>query len=875
MKNFLKPFRLLTLLILVFLLFKDSIEVIYDKKIITPILSKAQSSIVLDLFIIILLILGVIYFIIPKIQKGYYIKPQQVITSIVILLGCLYYRINDSYNYLSFEMVKNIKYFDVIFIILLTPIVLYIIRLFTKNIQKTNSNVLFLDDSEIEFPEHDFLSRTNLANNLFNQITTIKSQKSIAFGITGEWGSGKTSFINLIKRNFDNDKHKDNYIIIDYDPWLNIKIESIIQNFFDSVESKIREYSLEISKDIRKYGESVVSIDGSGVIDSALKNLSIIQKDSLTQEFDKINKLLKKLDKKIIVFIDDFDRLQANEIMEVLKLIRNTAGFDNFTYIVAFDKEYLTKSLKSIKIPFPDKYSEKIFVNEIKLLPVTYEQKQEFLKSSLLTHFPEKEEEIKGLLDKEYTIFYSQYNKTLIECLTNVRDLKRFLNLFFTNYQKIREEVVLRDYFVLQLLKFKYYDIYLLLFKRKGDFLISKHSHTKGNSQDKLSLKQKKEKGFNNNYKIDFEESEFRGYIIEKMINKEEDLDSIGRLLNILFPKYNSMVEGLSICYSINYYKYFKEELDEKSLSKPEFDKAFSLPLIDLEEIILKWDKENKIDNVKFYFYDIDPISLKDREEYEKYIESSFFIGNLNKNMEFFNGFDLAILWEATIGKENVVIEKYYNNKTGGFREFLFRLLNINDNLFDCQLKYCLYADELLMTDSKTLKKDEIRQFVIHYFRNYASTTNTQGDRFWYLFNCCKFINYTTIDGMRYEDKKEFQKEAKEIFKEFIVKDLDNFLMDFIDTQSFYNRKGNNDNKVFLSTTIPIIFGSYDNFEKLLKSQKFKNSLVRPSLFLDEFLQFMKEMKKADPTYKTIIPDVNLTFPPLLERLEKVSKNNY
>src|SRR5690606_965528 len=151
--------------------------------------------------------------------------------------------------------------------------------------------------------------------------------------------------------------------------------------------------------------------------------------------FDKINKLLKKLDKKVIVFIDDFDRLQANEIMEVLKLIRNTAGFDNFTYIVTFDKEYLTKSLDSITIPFPDKYSEKIFVNEIKLLPITYEQKQEFLKSSLLTHFPEKEEEIKGLLDKEYTIFYSRYNKTLIECLTNVRDLKRFLNLFFTNYQ--------------------------------------------------------------------------------------------------------------------------------------------------------------------------------------------------------------------------------------------------------------------------------------------------------------------------------------------------------------------------------------------------------------------------------------------------------
>ncbi|WP_407267709.1 P-loop NTPase fold protein [Tenacibaculum maritimum] len=121
-------------------------------------------------------------------------------------------------------------------------------------------------------------------------------------------------------------------------------------------------------------------------------------KSSLTEEFNNLNDLLKKLNKRIVIIIDDFDRLQANEIFEILKLIRNTAGFDTFTYVVAYDKEYLVKSLKNNNIPNPEKFTEKIFLREIELLPVTNIQINNSLKQELLKYFPSHKNDIDDFL---------------------------------------------------------------------------------------------------------------------------------------------------------------------------------------------------------------------------------------------------------------------------------------------------------------------------------------------------------------------------------------------------------------------------------------------------------------------------------------------
>lgn len=61
----------------------------------------------------------------------------------------------------------------------------------------------------------------------------------------------------------------------------------------------------------------------------------------------KIADKLKDIDSKIVVAIDDIDRLDSNELFEVLRLIRNTANLPNLIFLVTYDKDYVIKQLKN------------------------------------------------------------------------------------------------------------------------------------------------------------------------------------------------------------------------------------------------------------------------------------------------------------------------------------------------------------------------------------------------------------------------------------------------------------------------------------------------------------------------------------------------
>ncbi|HIS08385.1 MAG TPA: hypothetical protein IAB41_01075, partial [Candidatus Scatomorpha intestinipullorum] len=50
-------------------------------------------------------------------------------------------------------------------------------------------------DKPIEKKEEDLFDRSSVAKQLNTIIKNYKEEDSIAFGIIGDWGSGKTSFI--------------------------------------------------------------------------------------------------------------------------------------------------------------------------------------------------------------------------------------------------------------------------------------------------------------------------------------------------------------------------------------------------------------------------------------------------------------------------------------------------------------------------------------------------------------------------------------------------------------------------------------------------------------------------------------------------------
>ena len=850
-------------LIFLYLLFKEKVEDYYTKLIIDPFLSAVNASYLIDILLVVALFLYIYYSFVPKIRRNYYIKPAHFISVITLLVGYIYYRFNPAYEFVSFNFTDYIKYFDVICVGIICTIALFVNHIYRQKSKKEIS-VGFIEDSEISKIEEDILSRSSLAENVYRQIININSKKSFSIGITGEWGSGKTSFINLIKELVKKDKENHNDLIVcDFNPWLNTNTNSIVQDFFDTIESEISKFSMDISKDIHRYGESVSNFDGSGNVKAFLESLNILKKSNLTKDFTELNALIKKLDKKIVVFIDDVDRLQSTEIMDVLKLIRNTAGFDCFIYVVAFDKDYLVESLSSINIPKAVKYSEKIFVTEIKLLPMTLVQKTDLLQQILVKFLPQSEQEILEILADKRSVLKSQNYKIFVNPLENIRDIKRFSNLFIVNFSKIEHDIVFKEYLALQLLKYRYYEIYLLMFNQSSSFFTSYSQQVKYSTQTKIVLKLEKDENGYGSIINEFSKSKLKLYLQNERNNfSASDIINIGNLIDALLPRYNSYVSKLSMIYSINYFKYFREEISEFDLSLDEFTENFRLPVDELKNRISIWNTQNKIEKVRFHFYLTDIKEINSREEYEKLVECSFYIGNLyTTDQRASDGFNLNHLWTITIYEAKTVSSLFYQNDTDKLKSFLTNILSPKGkpSLFD--LEFGMFALNLNIEDNYIFNRNELIEILVQHFAEYVKSSDSFTGDFWSYYRGCR-ISYDN-------NSHTLHSKAKELFKEFMIKDLDSVLINLFSTQSFYNRNSKNNKIGLYESMIIAVFGSYDSFEKFLNSKKTQESLIKPTFFLPEFLNFLQDLKGCD--YKQMVPDEKITFPALVRRLEELS----
>lgn len=144
---------------------------------------------------------------------------------------------------------------------------------------------------------------------------------------------------------------------------------------------------------IRNYAKSLTQLNS--VLNPA-KYLpqNWVDQPSNQNYFDMISKLLIKLNKRIFVIIDDIDRLDNDELFEVLRMIRNSANFPNTVFLVPFDKSYAMHAMTEKKIYNPQEYLKKIFDVEVSLTPIHESYLQpvflqvmgDFIKNKLALH---------------------------------------------------------------------------------------------------------------------------------------------------------------------------------------------------------------------------------------------------------------------------------------------------------------------------------------------------------------------------------------------------------------------------------------------------------------------------------------------------------
>lgn len=92
---------------------------------------------------------------------------------------------------------------------------------------------MFYSEKPIILGKKDLLGRAKVANDLAKEIECYKNNDSLTIGIVGKWGSGKTSFINMVLESF---KGNNNYIVIKFNPWNISSRKQLISDFFSNYQ---------------------------------------------------------------------------------------------------------------------------------------------------------------------------------------------------------------------------------------------------------------------------------------------------------------------------------------------------------------------------------------------------------------------------------------------------------------------------------------------------------------------------------------------------------------------------------------------------------------------------------------------------------------
>lgn len=363
----------------------------------------------------------------------------------------------------------------------------------------------FHDDRPITEHDEDCLGYTQPAKHIAKAILNLSSPEGFVLGLEGEWGSGKTSFVNLIIESLQS--HCKPPEIVKFSPWLISTRSALLGELFQSVAVaalkipllEASEEPLEPTLINRLLSKTPLKRDGnkrdlSKVLNSFGNHISKLSKlaevaelfglpyagiagktlqagseaissratPTLDKEKENLQSELRKLSRKIVVFVDDLDRLEPNEAIEIVRLVRAVVDFPNVVYVLCYSRQILVQSLgQALSLSDGEKYLDKI-------VQVTFSvpKPEEF---DLRRMFKQKIEELFPRLlrshnDSDPNQMLQRLNEVIDyeggRTLSTPRDIARAINALQLYAAPIVDKIDLADMTWLQLIRIRNHKFY-------------------------------------------------------------------------------------------------------------------------------------------------------------------------------------------------------------------------------------------------------------------------------------------------------------------------------------------------------------------------------------------------------------------------------
>jgi hypothetical protein len=232
----------------------------------------------------------------------------------------------------------------VVFLILCVVLLSPLFQMHWPRPKKTPSQLFFIADEEIFDEKDDLLTSEAQAKSFAETVLASDAHPGLVFGVDGPWGVGKTSFINLAERYWE--RAEDKVIVCRFEP-LRYASETdlsdrLIRDLSASIQSKV--FVPEFRPAASRYSRL---IKGKADVSFLGFKLSLEPSQETVDELlDDIDEVLRRIHRRVIIVIDDLDRLDAKTTNNVLFATKRTFKLSQATYVLCYDTEVLAGSME-------------------------------------------------------------------------------------------------------------------------------------------------------------------------------------------------------------------------------------------------------------------------------------------------------------------------------------------------------------------------------------------------------------------------------------------------------------------------------------------------------------------------------------------------
>ena len=683
----------------------DNVTTLINKTLIH--ITDIDRSLLLDLFFVILTFCIFVVVGICWIRKGKIIAPRTVSITIVPLVLYGYFRLSENSHFVFTSYWNGpISYLDGFAIVILAIIGLFIYQQFRKHGEKKNDSKYSFDtDAPIKEADKDMFNMGNLVNRIVNYIAyTDVGESAFSMGLVGGWGDGKTSLMNFVEERIRKE-HKD-FIIVRFNPRSSKKADYIQEDFLDAVKQSLSPFHSGIDRTIDKYAVALDVIpDVPMVVSKGLELLQVRNNKKREVKHGELLKAIRDINRRIVVLVDDLDRLTGDELIEVMKVLDTNGAFPNMVYLTSYDKEYVNSVLNSY-LGLGNQiraYTDKYFTVEIRvplhptfrLMDYLVGKLSEACKSGFLK-----------LNAQSIEVQTRNLSPFIMNRLHTIRDIKRFANQFLYDFAEVQRDVNYRDFFLLELIKFAHHEDYEALYRLK--YIHRGKNTILSSSSDELIYLNENLLTQKNKTGDEFKEPEI-------------NLQSMD-ILRDLFPEeryYNNWYKGrYQRIYSVSSFEYYFYNYEYSHLKADDIDRLYREENIaDACKLIDGWGDFSK--DLETYLLTRDVYSIKKKSVLRRFMQILLYAAHKHQSINYI-GYNYTFL-----RKEDVT--KILDNC--GFKDSMTELTAQNPLIPSNYFRTPISATYSERTDPDLfiMSQQEMHDYALDLLKNYLEKVDTEG----------------------------------------------------------------------------------------------------------------------------------------------------